>query len=85
MAAGVALIATNLLEVSNVIHGSGCGITIEESKSEDIREAILRFRDNRELLESCSKRSKEASKEYCWNIEMENLHKLYNSVGVEFN
>ncbi|TFH35448.1 MAG: glycosyltransferase, partial [Bacteroidia bacterium] len=47
MNAGLAVIATDIKEVSAVVNSTGCGMIISEPDPRLIRDAIIRFRDDR--------------------------------------
>jgi len=85
MNAGIAVIATDLKEVSSVVKSKGCGILISEPGPGLIREAIFRFRDDRTFLQKCRQKSREAFEFYRWENEAAGLRDLYSSVGLVFN
>lgn len=82
MSAGIAIIATNLFEVSAVINDSACGILINKPDPAQIKNAIERFRDDRIFLAECKKRSAGEASKYQWESERGKLRFLYGEIGL---
>lgn len=84
MNAGLAIISTDLKEVSRVIEEAGCGIVINDPEPTKIVEALLKFRDNRDFLEKCRDNSKKAFPGYRWENETGKVRELYSRAGLTF-
>lgn len=82
MSAGLAIIATDLREVSAVVRENGCGLVIDEPSPGQIGRAISRLRDNRLLLEQCRKNSVKAQKAFSWEGERKVVRRFYSDAGL---
>ncbi len=76
MNAGLAVIATDLPEVSGVINSSGCGIIINNNDPQEIADAIKRLKNDRDLLLSLKKNSVKAGTKYFWEDEIAAVRKF---------
>jgi glycosyltransferase involved in cell wall biosynthesis len=80
ISAGIPVIATDLCEVARIINNYNCGILISESTPEVISKAILKLRDNRDLLSELKRNSALASETLNWENESLKVVELYKSV-----
>jgi glycosyltransferase involved in cell wall biosynthesis len=80
ISAGIPVIATDLCEVAGIINGYNCGILISDSTPEEISKAIIKLRDNRDLLSELKRNAAIASETVNWENESKKVEELYRSV-----
>lgn len=80
ISAGIPVIAGNLHEVKNIIGGFRCGIVISAVTPEEIANAVLRIKDDREYLNKLKQNSVIASETLIWEEEAEKVTELYRRV-----
>ena len=80
ISAGIPVIATDLPEIAKIIREYNCGILISEPTPEVIAEAIIKLRDNRDLLSGLKRNSAIASETVNWENESKKVVELYRSV-----
>jgi glycosyltransferase involved in cell wall biosynthesis len=80
LSAGITVIATDLPEISKIVNEFSCGILIPESTPEEIRKAIIRLRDNRDLNNDLKSNAVIASRSLNWEIESLKVVDLYKSI-----
>ena len=80
LSAGLAVIASDLPEISKILSEYKCGIIIPEVNKEEISNAIKKLRDNRELLSELKQNSVIASKSINWENESLKVEELYRSI-----
>jgi len=78
---GIAIIATNLQEIDNVIKDFDCGVLINYLTVESLTDAIINLNDNRDLLNSLKNNSIRASQNYDWEDEKMKILYIINAVG----
>jgi glycosyltransferase involved in cell wall biosynthesis len=82
MQAGLAIVSTDMKEITPIINQRGCGIIIERASEEIISGAISSLRDDPGKLKKYKEGSIISSNEYCWDSEAETVKKFYS--GLEF-
>jgi len=80
ISAGIPVIATDLPEISKIIHQFSCGLLIHEPSPEEISNAIISLRDNCEFLSQLKNNSVTASKSINWQNESFKVVDLYKSI-----
>jgi glycosyltransferase involved in cell wall biosynthesis len=80
LSAGIPVIATELAEISKIVNEYSCGILIPDLAPEEIRKAIIRLRDNRDLLAELKRNSAEASRILNWKNESLKIVELYKLI-----
>jgi glycosyltransferase involved in cell wall biosynthesis len=80
MQAGVPVIASNLIEIKNIIDRYKNGILIQEVRPETIAAAILQFADSPELWQTMRTQSQEAAKTLHWNEEKRKIATLFSDL-----
>jgi len=85
MNAGLALIVTDLKEVSSIVKDSENGIIIKHPDPAEIRKALQKFRTDGLLLSDCKLRSKEKFHDYRWEQELDKLYALYSRAGLKMD
>jgi len=83
--AGVAIIATDLPEISAIIKENNCGLVIPGNEPALIAEAIIQLETNRDLLKQFKDNSRKASAKYSWDNETELIKDLYVKAGVDIS
>ena len=84
ISAGIPVIAGDLPEVGKIIDTYKCGILIPVITPDEISKAIVKLRDNRELLNRLKQNSISASESLNWESESEQVNALYNKVLQNF-
>jgi glycosyltransferase involved in cell wall biosynthesis len=82
LSAGIPVIASDLPEISKILTEYKCGIVISEVNKEEISNAIMKLRDNRELLSELKQNSVIASKSVNWENESLKVEELYRSIII---
>jgi glycosyltransferase involved in cell wall biosynthesis len=77
IAAGLAVVASDLPEMSAVVNGKGCGIVLAEISAASVEDALKTLRDDKQLLDSYREKSKLASNDLSWEPESERLKEFY--------
>jgi glycosyltransferase involved in cell wall biosynthesis len=80
LSAGIPVIATDLPEISKIVNEYSCGILIPEPTPEEIRKAIVRLRDNRDLLAELKHKATVASETVNWKNESIKVEELFKSI-----
>ena len=80
ISAGIPVIATDLPEIAKIVHEYNCGILISEPSPEEISKAIIKLRDNRDLLAELKHNATVASETLNWENESKKVVELYRSV-----
>ena len=80
ISAGIPVIATNLPEIAKIVNEYNCGILISEPAPEEISKAIIKLRDNRDLLTELKHNAAIASETLNWENESLKVVELYRSV-----
>ncbi|MBI5010021.1 MAG: glycosyltransferase family 4 protein, partial [Bacteroidia bacterium] len=80
ISAGIPVICGNLPEISKIVSSGDCGIIIPEISRQEISRAIIKLRDNPELLDSYKKNSVKASIYLNWENEKSNVALLYSRI-----
>jgi len=64
-----------------IVNETGCGVTVEYDNPEQLREAIIRLRDNPELRKKLEVNGRKAYLEkYNWNIMEQRLYKIHDNL-----
>ena len=82
ISAGIPVIATDLNEIAKIIKGYNCGILISEPTPEEISKAIIKLRDNRDLLSELKRNAAIASETLSWENESKKVVELYGSIII---
>jgi glycosyltransferase involved in cell wall biosynthesis len=85
ISAGIAIIAGDLPEVSNIVNRNKCGIIIPEISSLAIASAIRRLQDDPGLLTELRKNAALASEYLNWDNESAKVKSLYDTLLVRFS
>ena len=80
LSAGIPVIATDLPEIAKIVHEYNCGILISEPSPQEISKAIIKLRDNRDLLTELKHNATVASETVNWKNESLKVMELYRSV-----
>jgi glycosyltransferase involved in cell wall biosynthesis len=80
ISAGIPVITGNLPEISKIVGSNDCGIIIPGINRQEISRAIIKLRDNPELLNSYKKNSVKASGSLNWENEKPKVALLYSRV-----
>ena len=80
LSAGIPVIATDLREIAKIINVYNCGILISEPSPHEISKAIIKLRDNRDLLSELKRNSALASETLNWENESLKVVELYRFV-----
>jgi glycosyltransferase involved in cell wall biosynthesis len=83
LSAGIPVIATDLPEISKIVSEFSCGILIQKPDPEEIKKAIVRLRDNRNLLSELKRNTTLASRSLNWENESLKVVEFYGSVGIK--
>jgi glycosyltransferase involved in cell wall biosynthesis len=84
MEAGLAIIATDLPEVSAVINRTGCGIVIAGNSALEIASAMQQLRDNGTLLKQLREKSVAGRSSWSREGEEERGIELYRLARLTF-
>ncbi len=84
ISAGIPVIATDLPEIAKIVHEYNCGILISEPSPEEISKAIIKLRDNRDLLAELKHNATVASETLNWENESKKVEELYKSILSRF-
>jgi glycosyltransferase involved in cell wall biosynthesis len=84
MEAGLAIIATELPEVSEVINTAGCGIVIAGNSALEIASAMRQLRDNRSLLKQLRDNSVAGRSRWSRESEEEKVRDVYRAAQLTF-
>lgn len=80
ISAGIPVITGNLPEISKIVSSYNCGISVSDITPEDIRNAIIRLRDNHEFLGTLKQNSVITSDMLNWEKEKEKVITLYSKI-----
>jgi len=80
ISAGIPVISGNLPEISKIISSCDCGIIIPEINRQEISRAIIKLRDNPDLLRNLKQNSVKASGFLNWENEKTKVALLYSRV-----
>jgi glycosyltransferase involved in cell wall biosynthesis len=80
ISAGIPVITGNLPEISKIVRPFNCGISVPDISPEEISNAIIRLRDNHELLSTLKQNSVLASDILNWEKEKEKVITLYSKI-----
>ena len=80
ISAGIAVIASGLPEVREVVEGYDCGIIIPAVTPEEISKAIIKFRDDRGLLNKLTQNAVTASESLNWETESKIVIDFYKPI-----
>ncbi|HUS87266.1 MAG TPA: glycosyltransferase family 4 protein [Bacteroidales bacterium] len=83
--AGVAIIATDLPEISAIVSENKCGLLVSGNDPGLIAEAIRKIETDRDLLKELKENSVKASAKYSWEAEIEQLKIVYRKAGVDIS
>jgi len=76
--AGIPVIASDLPEMRKIIETSMTGLLIDPRDPRNIADAVNRLLEDKELYQTFSRNTREASKIYNWENEKHHLQKLYS-------
>lgn len=79
ISAGIPVIAGNLPEVKMILEEYNCGILIPSVTPEEIREAIIKLRDERALLNKMKQNAVTAFESLSWEKESEKIIEFYGN------
>jgi glycosyltransferase involved in cell wall biosynthesis len=83
MAAGKAIVASNVGEAKTMLGGSG--ILTEPGNVYSLAKGIIRFLEDRKIRKDCEKKArKRAEKEYKWEVTADNLLRAYGVAIRDF-
>lgn len=82
ISAGIPVISGNLPEIKKVVEATGCGIIIPEITPEEISRAIVKLRDNPDLLNKFRQSSVIASESLNWENESKKVHDFYKQIII---
>lgn len=83
MAAGKAIVASNVGEAKTMLGGSG--ILTEPGNVYSLAKGIIRFLEDRKIRKDCEKKArKRAEKEYKWEVTADNLLMAYDVAIRDF-
>ena len=77
MQGGLAIVASELPEMANVIRSRRCGLTFTPDEEDGLRHALQTMVDNAGFRDSCRNASRLAAEELCWEREREVLVRAY--------
>jgi glycosyltransferase involved in cell wall biosynthesis len=80
ISAGIPVISGNLPEISKIVSSNDCGIIIPEVTTQEISRAIIKLRDNPDLLNSYRQNSLKASASLNWENEREKVKSFYSKI-----
>ncbi len=80
ISAGIPVIAGDLPEVRKIVSDCNCGIIIPSVTAEEIAAAIIKLRDNRELLNKLRQNAVNAFNNLNWKTESDKIVKFYSTV-----
>jgi glycosyltransferase involved in cell wall biosynthesis len=80
LSAGIPVIATDLPEIAKILNEFRCGILIAKPDPEEISKAIIKIRDNKDLLEELKANAVAASESINWENESTKVEELYRSI-----
>lgn len=80
MASGLAIVATKVSGLPEIIEDGGNGFLVESKNSEQIAEKVLLLLNDDELRERISKNNREKAEDYSWESVIERLEKIYEKV-----
>lgn len=83
MAAGLPVVASNFPLWKGILEGADCGICVDPTKVEEVRDACLYMIDHPEEAQRMGTNGKKAVDSlYNWNNEKEKLLDLYRALGI---
>jgi glycosyltransferase involved in cell wall biosynthesis len=77
---GIPVIASSMVEVKKIVTDYNCGIIISNVTPEEIRKAMEKLRDNRNLLSELKRNAILASEKLNWELESEKVIELYKTI-----
>lgn len=81
MAAGLPVVASNFPLWKEIIEDCGCGICVDPTSADEVREACIRLVTNPDLCREMGLAGRKSVMEkYNWNIEEKKLVELYDSL-----
>lgn len=81
MAAGLPVVASNFPLWKKIIEGSKCGICVDPTNPEEVREACIKLITNPSMAEEMGRNGHEAViNEYSWQGEEKKLCALYDEI-----
>jgi glycosyltransferase involved in cell wall biosynthesis len=80
LSAGIPVIAGNLPEIKKIVDENNCGIIIPSVTSEEIRKAIIKLRDNRDLLNRMKQNALNTSAFLKWEEEGKKVTDFYSNI-----
>ena len=83
--AGLAVITSNIPEITGIIRQYACGIIADNVEPSSIAASICSLRDDKELLEQLKKNSLIASKSLSWDNESRVAREVFIKSGLEFD
>jgi len=83
ISAGIPVITGSLPEITKIVESYNCGIRIPEITPDEISKAIIKLRDNPELLSKLKQNSVSASETLNWKNEQEKVISLYRKILKE--
>ena len=83
ISAGIPVITGNLPEIRKIVEENECGIIIPAITPEEISKAIIKLRDNAELLNKLKKNSVIASESLNWENESKKIIDFYKKILTE--
>lgn len=84
MAAGLPVVASNFTLWKQIVEGSGCGICVDPTDANAVRQSCLYLLDNPAEAEEMGKAGHRAViSQYNWTVEEKKLLKLYSDLTKE--
>jgi len=80
LSAGIPVIASDLIEVNNIVSENNCGIIIPSVTVENISSALKHLLGNNDQLAALKRNASLASQKLNWDIESEKVTELYREV-----
>jgi glycosyltransferase involved in cell wall biosynthesis len=80
LSAGIPVIATDIPEIAKIVNRYNCGILISEPTPERIGRAIIKLRDEKDLLAGLKHNAVIASETLNWENESLKVEELYRSI-----
>jgi glycosyltransferase involved in cell wall biosynthesis len=80
ISAGIAVIASDLPEVTAILMKCQCGIIIPEVNTDKVRRAVIKLRDDRVLLNKLKKNAVKASEYVSWANEKIKVAEFYSII-----
>ena len=82
IAAGIPVLASELVEVKNVVAGYNVGTFIESHEPRHIAKAIKYMLEDTQRYQTWKTNTQKAAKELCWEVEEKMLERVYGRLGI---